>query len=50
MKSVNSMFGEHITESIGLTINKSPELIVGMGRKNPNSQRGRERRGKKAHK
>jgi RNA-binding protein NOB1 len=47
VKSVGSMFGEHITENVGLTINKAPDLVVGYGRKNPNSQRGRERRGKK---
>ncbi|CBN76614.1 conserved unknown protein [Ectocarpus siliculosus] len=46
-KDVSSMFGEDITGNVGLTVSKSADLVVGYGRKNPNSARGRERRGKK---
>ncbi|CAM9362144.1 unnamed protein product [Ectocarpus sp. 13 AM-2016] len=46
-KDVSSMFGEDITGNVGLTVSKSADIVVGYGRKNPNSARGRERRGKK---
>jgi len=43
-----SVFGECVTESMGLSFSaKEPSLTVGVGRRNPNSARGRERRGKK---
>lgn len=41
------MFGEDITGNVGLTVSRSADIVVGYGRKNPNSARGRERRGKK---
>eukprot|EP00904_Undaria_pinnatifida_P011155 jgi/Undpi1/716/HiC_scaffold_10.g04180.m1 len=46
-KDVSSMFGEDITGNVGLTVSRSADIVVGYGRKNPNSARGRERRGKK---
>jgi len=46
--SSTSMFGEHVTESLGLQFQSRGEGIrVGYGRQNPNAARGRERRGKK---
>lgn len=41
------MFGQDITGNLGLAVNKSADIVVGHGRKNPNAARGRERRGKK---
>ncbi|KAG5176896.1 putative RNA binding protein NOB1 [Tribonema minus] len=47
VKSQGCMFGEHIMDGVGLSMGKqSAGVVVGYGRKNPNSQRGRERRGK----
>jgi len=46
-KNVSSAFGEDITQNFGMNINKSPDIVVGFGRKNPNQMKGRERRGKK---
>ncbi|CAM9725411.1 unnamed protein product, partial [Choristocarpus tenellus] len=47
VKDVSSMFGEDVTLNVGLSISKSPDILVGYGRKNPNAAKGRERRGKK---
>ena len=45
---VKSAFGEDITGDVGLNINKREYGIkVGLGRRNPNADKGRERRGKK---
>ncbi len=50
-KAVDSMFGSDVTESLGLgPVGRTAAqegIQYGYGRKNPNSQRGRERRGKK---
>lgn len=48
-KAVDSMFGSDITETLGMAVNKSvhQDVHFGYGRKNPNAQKGRERRGKK---
>jgi rRNA maturation endonuclease Nob1 len=45
-KDVRSAFGEDITSDVGLHINKGGNIVVGYGRKNPNAEKGRERRGK----
>ena len=43
-----SVFGERVTESMGLSLaRKGGDLRVGVGGRNPNSARGRDRRGKK---
>ena len=45
---VKSAFGDDITGDVGLHINKREYgLKVGLGRRNPNADKGRERRGKK---
>ena len=41
------MFGEQATEGFDLRKLQGADVVVGFGRKNPNEQRGRERRGKK---
>jgi RNA-binding protein NOB1 len=47
-KDIKSAFGEEVATEVGLQLNKlESELVVGWGRSNPNSRRGRERRGKK---
>lgn len=46
-KDVRSAFGEDITSDVGLHINKGSAIKVGLGKRNPNAQKGRERRGKK---
>ena len=44
----DSMFGEHVAESFGLSLsNKGSSIQVGFGRSNVNAKKGRERRGKK---
>ena len=45
--SATSMFGEHVTESFGLSLTQSKGVKVGYGRRNKNAMKGRERRGKK---
>ena len=45
-KDIRSAFGDELTSDVGLHINKSQSIKVGLGKKNPNSQKGRERRGK----
>jgi hypothetical protein len=49
--SKSSMFGEHVTESLGLNMttkgSSGSQIRVGYGRQNPNAAKGRERRGKK---
>ncbi|GBG29323.1 RNA-binding protein NOB1 [Hondaea fermentalgiana] len=44
-----SMFGEHVTESLGLKLSGQSDagIRIGYGRQNPNAAKGRERRGKK---
>eukprot|EP00943_MAST-04B_sp_MAST-4B-sp1_P005993 g5993.t1 len=44
---MESMFGEDLSQQLGLKEYQNAELTVGFGRRNPNAQRGRERRGKK---
>jgi rRNA maturation endonuclease Nob1 len=46
-KDVRSAFGEDVTADVGMHINKGAAIKVGLGRRNPNADRGRERRGKK---
>ena len=46
-EKMESMFGEDLSQQLGLKEYQNSELIVGFGRRNPNAQRGRERRGKK---
>eukprot|EP00938_MAST-03A_sp_MAST-3A-sp1_P005264 g5264.t1 len=45
--SLSSMFGEGITESLGMRVAAGTNVVVGYGRQNPNARRGRERRGAK---
>jgi RNA-binding protein NOB1 len=46
-KDVRSAFGEDVTSDVGMHINKGAAIKVGLGRRNPNADKGRERRGKK---
>lgn len=46
-KDVSSAFGESITQDVGLQVNKSSSVFVGVAKRNPNQLKGRERRGKK---
>ena len=46
-ETVHSMFGEQATVGFNLKKLLGAVVVVGFGRKNPNEQRGRERRGKK---
>ena len=46
-EKMESMFGEDLSEQLGLKEYQNADLVVGFGRRNPNAQRGRERRGKK---
>jgi RNA-binding protein NOB1 len=49
-KALDSMFGADITETLGMAVSKTAAadgIQFGYGKKNPNAQRGRERRGKK---
>ena len=47
-RDVKSAFGEDVTSEVGLHLNKlENEVFVGWGRSNPNSRKGRERRGKR---
>lgn len=46
-KDVKSVFGEDVTGDVGIHINKGQQLRVGLGQRNPNATKGRERRGKK---
>jgi len=44
----NSMFGEYVTDSFGLSLSsRGSGIRVGYGRNNKNAKKGRERRGKK---
>ncbi|RYH29511.1 hypothetical protein EON65_08255 [archaeon] len=45
-KDVKSAFGEDVTSEVGIQLNKQEGIKVGMGKVNPNAQKGRERRGK----
>jgi RNA-binding protein NOB1 len=45
-KDVRSIFGEDVTSDLGMHINKSDQLKIGLGKQNPNALKGRERRGK----
>jgi hypothetical protein len=45
-KDVKSQFGEQVTNDVGLQINKSSSIKIGLGNRNPNAMKGRERRGK----
>ena len=42
-----SMAYKNAIEQLGLKEYQNADLVVGFGRRNPNAQRGRERRGKK---
>ena len=46
-KDIKSAFGEDVTSDVGLYINKSTDIRIGLGKQNPNARKGRERRGKK---
>lgn len=46
-KDIRSAFGDELTSDVGLHINKSQNIKVGLGKQNPNAQKGRERRGKR---
>lgn len=43
----HSFMGEHVLGSFGMRLGAGTEVVVGMGRTNPNAQKGRERRGQK---
>ena len=45
-KDVKSAFGEDITSDVGVHVNKGSKIKIGIGRRNPNADKGRERRGK----
>jgi hypothetical protein len=45
-KDIKSVFGEDVTSDVGMHINKSQAIRVGLGQRNPNATKGRERRGK----
>eukprot|EP00605_Chrysophyceae_sp_TOSAG23-4_P000351 GSChrysophyteH1.ASY1.ANO1.398.1 assembled CDS len=49
-KDVRSAFGQDITSDLGLQVNKSVHIRPGLGRPNPNADKGRERRGKSKRK
>jgi rRNA maturation endonuclease Nob1 len=44
-KDVRSAFGQDVTSDVGLQVNKSQHIRPGLGRPNPNADKGRERRG-----
>jgi rRNA maturation endonuclease Nob1 len=46
-KDIKSAFGEDVTNDVGLHLNKSEKIFIGLGKSNPNARKGRERRGKK---
>jgi len=46
-KEVKSVFGEDVTNEVGLHLNKGFDVKVGLGKQNPNAKKGRERRGKR---
>lgn len=45
-KEVASHFGADVTSDVGIHLNKGAAIVVGMGKRNPNAMKGRERRGK----
>jgi rRNA maturation endonuclease Nob1 len=49
-KDIRSAFGDDITNDVGLQINKGANIKVGLGKRNPNAVKGRERRGKRKQK
>ena len=46
-KALESFGGLDVLDKVGITVNQRKDIQVGFGKKNPNSRRGRERRGKK---
>lgn len=46
-KNIKSQFGDEITDDVGIHINKGMNIKVGLGKRNPNAVKGRERRGKR---
>lgn len=46
-KNIKSAFGDEILNDVGLNVNLGNRIVVGMGKKNPNAMKGRERRGAK---
>ncbi|KAF0690509.1 Aste57867_18099 [Aphanomyces stellatus] len=46
-KVLKSAFGEHVAHDLGVKAEKQTTITIGVGRMNPNAQKGRERRGKK---
>ena len=46
-RDIASAFGEDVTSAVGLHLNKGQEIYVGLGSRNPNAVKGRERRGQK---
>lgn len=45
-KDIRSSFGEDVVSDVGLHLNKSQNIKIGLGQRNPNATKGRERRGK----
>lgn len=45
-KDVRSSFGEDVVSDVGLHLNKGQAIKIGLGQRNPNATKGRERRGK----
>lgn len=45
-KDIRSAFGQDVTNDVGIHINKGENIKIGLGRSNPNADKGRERRGK----
>ena len=45
-RNLKSAFGEDVATDVGLHINKGVRIKVGLGSRNPNADKGRERRGK----
>ena len=49
-KNVRNAFGDDLGADLGLHLNKGQTIRPGLGVRNPNSTKGRERRGKKKKK
>ena len=46
-KDISSAFGDDLASDVGVHVFKDSGIKIGLGRKNPNAVKGRERRGKK---
>ncbi|CAM9651146.1 unnamed protein product, partial [Phaeothamnion confervicola] len=46
-RDLKSAFGDEIAADVGVRVTRGADVVVGLGKGNPNARRGRERRGKK---